>query len=80
VDVETDKLMQEVIREGFKDATIISVAHRVDTLLDFDRVVVIDKGVVVEDDKPQVLLERESAFRGLYELYRTERQEEEESE
>jgi ABC-type multidrug transport system fused ATPase/permease subunit len=75
VDLETDKLIQEVIREEFNGATIISVAHRLNTLLDFDRVVVVDKGVVIEDGNPQELLQKKSAFKVLYELHGAERHE-----
>jgi ATP-binding cassette subfamily C (CFTR/MRP) protein 1 len=43
----TDKLVQRVIREEFKDATIISVAHRLDTILDFDRIALLSDGKLV---------------------------------
>ena len=71
VDVDTDKLMQIIIREEFKEATIITIAHRLETILDFDRVAVLDNGVLVEIDSPQALLSRPSAFRDLYETYQT---------
>jgi ATP-binding cassette, subfamily C (CFTR/MRP), member 1 len=66
IDVTTDKLVQRVIREEFKDATIISVAHRLDTILDFDRIALLSDGELVEFDSPQALLERPSAFKELY--------------
>jgi ATP-binding cassette subfamily C (CFTR/MRP) protein 1 len=66
VDTETDKLMQEIIREEFKDRTIITVAHRLNTILDADRILVMDSGQVVEYDAPQALLSRDSAFRALH--------------
>lgn len=66
IDVATDKLVQRVIREEFKDATIISVAHRLDTILDFDRIALLSDGELIEFDSPQALLERSSAFRELY--------------
>lgn len=69
VDVDTDKIMQEVIRTAFAHATIIAVAHRLDTILDFNSVVVVDKGVVVEHGNPQELLGRPSAFKTLYDTY-----------
>jgi len=43
------------------------VAHRLDTILDFDKIVVLDAGRIVECDTPQNLLARESAFKRLYE-------------
>ncbi|KAE9378324.1 putative multidrug resistance protein [Stipitochalara longipes BDJ] len=65
VDAETDQLMQRLIREEFKGYTIITVAHRLDTILDSDRIVVLEAGRVVEVGAPHVLLGRPSAFREL---------------
>jgi ATP-binding cassette subfamily C (CFTR/MRP) protein 1 len=73
VDIETDRAMQNIIREDFKDRTIIAVAHRLETILDFDRVVVLDSGCLVEDGSPSQLLNRNSAFKRLYDVYRNER-------
>ncbi|KAH8881831.1 putative ABC multidrug transporter [Thozetella sp. PMI_491] len=70
VDTATDKIMHQLIRERFRDSTIISVAHRLDTILDFDRVIVLGKGRIVEDDSPAALLGRQSEFRRLYDLQR----------
>ncbi|ETI25244.1 hypothetical protein G647_04618 [Cladophialophora carrionii CBS 160.54] len=68
VDVKTDELMQRIIREKFADCTVIAVAHRLNTIVDFDRVVVLAKGEVVEVGVPSELLQRQrSAFKGLYE-------------
>ncbi|KAL9079436.1 MAG: hypothetical protein Q9157_001690 [Trypethelium eluteriae] len=66
VDAQTDALMQRVIRQKFARHTIIAVAHRLDTIMDFDRVAVLDKGRLVEYDRPHVLLERDSHFKKLY--------------
>ncbi|KAG9231678.1 putative multidrug resistance-associated protein [Amylocarpus encephaloides] len=66
VDITTDILMQRVIREEFAGSTIIAIAHRLDTILDFDKVAVLSEGQLVEFDSPQVLLEQPSAFRELY--------------
>jgi ABC-type multidrug transport system fused ATPase/permease subunit len=66
VDVLSDALMQQIIREKFQDCTILAIAHRLDTILDFDRVALMRDGELVEFDAPQTLLSRESAFKELY--------------
>ncbi|KAJ6002742.1 P-loop containing nucleoside triphosphate hydrolase protein [Penicillium sp. IBT 35674x] len=67
MDSKSEKLMQSVIRKHFKDRTIIAIAHRLDTILDYDKIAFMDKGRVVEFDKPQALLSmEESAFKSLY--------------
>ncbi|RKL04169.1 ABC transporter C family member 10 [Fusarium oxysporum] len=67
VDTQTDARMQEVIRTEFSDCTIIMIAHRIDTLLDFDKVAVLGKGSLVEFGAPQELLKDEAgAFARLY--------------
>lgn len=67
VDAATDELMQKVLREQFGQHTIVSIAHKLDTILDFDRVVVLDHGRVAEIGKPRELLGRSgSAFGALY--------------
>jgi len=57
IDFETDSIIQRTIREEFKDCTIITIAHRINTILDNDRILVLDKGTVAEFDTPQNLLE-----------------------
>ena len=52
VDYETDRLIQDVIRNKFKDSTVITIAHRLNTIMDYDKVLVMDQGRVVEFDKP----------------------------
>lgn len=49
--------MQDIIRSEFKDHTIIVIAHRLSSLLDFDHVAVLDAGRLVEFGKPADLLE-----------------------
>ncbi|KJH51062.1 ABC transporter, ATP-binding protein [Dictyocaulus viviparus] len=56
VDTHTDKLIQTTIRSQFADSTIITIAHRLNTILDYDRVLVMDAGRVVEFAPPQELL------------------------
>ena len=67
VDAETDGLIQRVIREEFEGCTIVSVAHRLDTVMDADFVAVLERGRCVEVGAPGMLLEDEgSAFRRLH--------------
>ena len=51
------------IREEFSDCTVITIAHRIKTILDNDRVLVMDSGNIKEFDQPTALLkDKESAF------------------
>jgi ATP-binding cassette, subfamily C (CFTR/MRP), member 1 len=69
VDVKTDDLMQGIIRDHFADCTIITVAHRLNTIDDGDRVVVLKQGRVLEVGAPGVLLRTErSAFKELHDI------------
>jgi len=56
IDNTTDGLIQEMIRENFNDATVLTIAHRLNTILDSDRILVLDDGNVVEFDSPKNLL------------------------
>ena len=60
VDHETDQLIQETIREKFQECTVITIAHRLNTIMDYDKVVVLDGGKVVENGRPRELLEAET--------------------
>ena len=56
VDLETDKLLQKTIREEFAHSTVITIAHRMNTIVDSDRVLVMGAGRVVEFASPNQLL------------------------
>ena len=59
VDGETDALIQKTMREVFRDCTVLTIAHRIDTVIDSDRVLVLAKGgQVAEYDSPINLLRR----------------------
>jgi len=66
VDFETDALIQKAIRKEFQDVTVLTIAHRINTIMDCNRVLVLEAGSVVEFDTPQELLNNEgSIFYGL---------------
>ncbi|KAG1687448.1 Canalicular multispecific organic anion transporter 1 [Nymphon striatum] len=56
VDVETDKIIQETIRNEFKECTILTIAHRLNTIMDSSRVMVLEHGEIAEFDSPSRLL------------------------
>ncbi|KAJ1283803.1 hypothetical protein BS78_03G154600 [Paspalum vaginatum] len=69
VDSQTDAVIQKIIREDFAACTIISIAHRIPTVMDCDRVLVIDAGLAKEFDRPANLIERPSLFGALVQEY-----------
>ncbi|CAK9830188.1 Multidrug resistance-associated protein 1 [Anthophora retusa] len=62
VDLETDDLIQTTIRREFKDCTVLTIAHRLNTILDSDRVIVLDNGLIIEYDSPETLLRNSSSL------------------
>ncbi|GAA6061872.1 hypothetical protein JCM10212_000513 [Sporobolomyces blumeae] len=56
-DHETDELITQTIRTEFSDSTLLVIAHRLRTIVDFDKVMVLDKGRLVEFDSPATLLQ-----------------------
>ena len=56
VDHETDQIIQRIIRTEFADHTVLTIAHRLETIVDCDRVMVMEDGAVAELDAPGVLL------------------------
>ncbi|KAI9041611.1 putative ABC multidrug transporter [Aspergillus affinis] len=66
VDTRTDEIMQRIIREKFANHTIITVAHKLETILDYDRVLVLDSGRIIESGNPYNLLASDSQFSSLY--------------
>ena len=62
VDFKTDNLIQEVIRHKFKDSTVLTIAHRLNTIMDYDKVLILDGGRMVEFDKPEILIQNGGIF------------------
>merc|ERR1712037_917909 len=62
VDMETDELIQATIRAEFQGCTIITIAHRLNTVLDYDRILVLKEGAIAELDTPRNLLKVEGGI------------------
>ncbi|XP_048056290.1 multidrug resistance-associated protein 4 [Megalobrama amblycephala] len=62
VDPRTDELIQKTIREKFKECTVLTIAHRLNTIIDSDRILVLDAGRIHEYDAPHVLLQNHNGI------------------
>ena len=62
IDVETDRVIQNALRDGFRDSTCITIAHRINTIMDSDRILVMDQGQVAEYDSPSNLLKNPTSI------------------
>ncbi|NWT81963.1 MRP1 protein, partial [Lanius ludovicianus] len=62
VDMETDNFVQSTIKKEFHNCTVLTIAHRLHTVMDSERVLVLDAGRILECDTPQNLLQRKGAF------------------
>ncbi|KAM6146342.1 multidrug resistance-associated protein 1-like [Phoenicopterus ruber ruber] len=62
VDMETDNLVQSTIKREFYNCTVLTIAHRLHTVMDSERVLVLDAGRILEYDTPHNLLQRKGAF------------------
>ncbi|KAL9656489.1 hypothetical protein ABK040_005253 [Willaertia magna] len=61
-DLETDKEIQKTLRNEFIDCTVLCIAHRLETIMDYDRILVLENGKVKEFDTPQTLLKDEHSL------------------
>ncbi|CAN6926270.1 unnamed protein product [Brassica oleracea] len=72
VDTATDNLIQETLRQHFADCTVITIAHRISSVIDSDMVLLLDQGLIKEHDSPGRLLEdKSSSFSKLVAEYTT---------
>ncbi|KRY11421.1 Multidrug resistance-associated protein 1 [Trichinella patagoniensis] len=62
VDLETDDLIQQTIRLHFSDCTVLTIAHRLNTIIDNDRIMVLDAGRIAEFEPPQQLLDNKNSI------------------
>uniref|UniRef100_A0A3P8VIE1 ATP-binding cassette sub-family C member 8-like n=1 Tax=Cynoglossus semilaevis TaxID=244447 RepID=A0A3P8VIE1_CYNSE len=60
IDMATS-ILQKVVMTAFADRTVVTIAHRVHTILNADLVIVMKRGIILEHDKPQVLLDQEES-------------------
>ena len=75
IDNSTDAAIQTMIRENFSGATVLTIAHRLNTIMDSDKILVLDDGRIAEYDSPQSLLSKEDGlFRGMVEKSRAAHQ------
>ncbi|KAK2965624.1 hypothetical protein RJ640_027039, partial [Escallonia rubra] len=61
VDTATDNMIQQTLRQHFTDSTVVTIAHRITSVLDSDMVLLLDHGLVKEYDSPAKLLENKSS-------------------
>eukprot|EP00667_Euglena_gracilis_P010019 EG_transcript_10193 len=71
VDQDTDRLIQKLIRTAFTGCTVLTIAHRISTIVDYDKVLVLGEGRVLEYDSPAALLQVDSVFKSLLEAAAT---------
>eukprot|EP00467_Chlorarachnion_reptans_P011171 CAMPEP_0114518834 /NCGR_PEP_ID=MMETSP0109-20121206/18656_1 /TAXON_ID=29199 /ORGANISM="Chlorarachnion reptans, Strain CCCM449" /LENGTH=1782 /DNA_ID=CAMNT_0001699483 /DNA_START=309 /DNA_END=5657 /DNA_ORIENTATION=+ len=65
IDYHTDQLIQQMVTREFKPVTVLTIAHRIDTIIDYDRILVLDKGKVAEFGPPNKLIKRGGIFASL---------------
>uniref|UniRef100_A0A8D0UWB6 Multidrug resistance-associated protein 1 n=1 Tax=Sus scrofa TaxID=9823 RepID=A0A8D0UWB6_PIG len=65
IDLETDDLIQATIRTQFEACTVLTIAHRLNTIMDYTRVLVLDKGTIAEFDSPTNLIAARGIFYGM---------------
>ncbi|XP_041853329.1 ATP-binding cassette sub-family C member 8 isoform X2 [Melanotaenia boesemani] len=62
IDMATESILQKVVMTSFADRTVVTIAHRVHTILNADLVIVMKRGIILEHDTPQALLDREDSI------------------
>jgi ABC-type multidrug transport system fused ATPase/permease subunit len=65
VDMETDDFIQKTIRNEFADCTVVTIAHRLNTIMDYDRIMVLSDGRIAEFDSPNQLIAKKEIFYGM---------------
>lgn len=68
IDLKTEEIIQKAINEILKQSTVITIAHRIKTILHYDRILVLSNGEKIEYESPEVLINDKSSL--FYELYK----------
>jgi len=68
IDVRTEEIIQKAINELLTNSTIITIAHRIKTIINYDKILVIKDGEMLEYDSPKELLRRKDSL--FYKLYK----------
>ena len=66
IDYKTETFLQNSINKELKNCTVITIAHRIKTIINYDRILVLNNGEIVEFDSPQNLLDKKGLFYQLY--------------
>jgi ABC-type multidrug transport system fused ATPase/permease subunit len=72
LDSESETYIQQAVETMIKNKTVITVAHRLSTLKNMDRIIVIEHGKIIEDGTPKELLEKNGAFARFWKLQQLE--------
>lgn len=62
VDMHTDNFIQNCVKTKFRECTVITIAHRLNTIADYDQVIVMDRGRIREEGSPWSLIQKEGMF------------------
>ena len=67
IDFKTEEIIQRAINEILKESTLITIAHRIKTVINSDKILVLDNGEIIEYDTPDNLLKNKDSF--FYDFY-----------
>ena len=62
VDIKTEEKIQKVLNELLSNCTVITIAHKIKTIINYDKIIVLEKGKIKEFDSPKNLIENDTLF------------------